>query len=134
MESSRFDAWTRRRFGLAVGGGAAALLGLSQLDDADAKKKKKRCKKIKQACKAKGKKKRCCKKLTCGTSVAIPEGTHCCRKAPGTCTDATECCAPALCDDGACCFLAGDGPCTSDEQCCDFGVCNTDTGECGPPV
>ena len=37
MDSSRFDAWTRRRFGMAAMGGlAAAWLGLAHPDDGDA--------------------------------------------------------------------------------------------------
>ena len=34
MDASRFDAWTRRRFGRATGGGLAALFGLTRLDEA----------------------------------------------------------------------------------------------------
>ena len=45
MDDSRFDAWTRRRFGLAAGGLSASLLGLVSLDDAAAKKKRKKKKK-----------------------------------------------------------------------------------------
>jgi hypothetical protein len=129
MDASRFDAWTRRRFGLIAGGSIASLAGLSAIADSEAKKKKKKkkCKKLKNGCKTSGKKKRCCKGLTCGESVAIPEGTHCCRKAQGACTDATECCAPSLCNvgEGRCCILNGEGPCTADADCCDAGnVCN----------
>jgi hypothetical protein len=48
MDSTGFDTWTRRRFGL--GGAAAALVGLAGLHSADAKKKKKKKnKKKKQA-------------------------------------------------------------------------------------
>jgi hypothetical protein len=131
MDGSQFDAWTRRRVGLATGGLAAALLGLVQLEGAGAKK----CKTLKAACnpKAKNKKKKCCGNLKCGESVAIPEGTHCCRKAPGKCTDATECCAPALCNVGAgkCCFLDNEGPCKTSEDCCsDATTCNPETKKC----
>ncbi len=42
MDGSQFDAWTRRRFGMATGGAAAAaLLGLVGLADTDAKHKNK---------------------------------------------------------------------------------------------
>jgi N-acetylglucosamine-6-sulfatase len=37
MEGSRFDAWTRRRFGLTTGGTLATLFGLRRLDEAGAK-------------------------------------------------------------------------------------------------
>jgi N-acetylglucosamine-6-sulfatase len=42
MDDSLFDAWTRRRFGLATGGSLATLLGLLRLDETDAKNKKAR--------------------------------------------------------------------------------------------
>jgi hypothetical protein len=38
--SSRFDTWTRRRFGLATGGAVTTLLGVSNWQDAAAKKGK----------------------------------------------------------------------------------------------
>lgn len=125
MDASRFDAWTRRRFGLVVGTGIAALAGASARDDADAKKKrkrkkKKRCKKLKQPC---GGKKKCCKNLTCAESTANPDGKSCCHQPPGTCADATDCCGRALCEDGRCCFDTG-GPCTERADCCAvFDVC-----------
>jgi hypothetical protein len=54
MEGSRFDAWTRRRFGLAAAGGVATLLGLGARDDTAAKKgknkNKKGCKKKSRKC------------------------------------------------------------------------------------
>jgi hypothetical protein len=50
MNDSRFDTWTRRGFGLATGGAAAALLGLSDRDGAVAKNKKKKKKKCKNCC------------------------------------------------------------------------------------
>jgi hypothetical protein len=43
MDGSWFDAWTRRQFGLVVGSSVGSLLGLSQIDAADAKKKGDRC-------------------------------------------------------------------------------------------
>jgi hypothetical protein len=41
MDEKRFDAWTRRRFGLGAGGLAASLLGVVGLEDADSKAKSK---------------------------------------------------------------------------------------------
>jgi hypothetical protein len=69
MDGSRFDAWTRRHFGLVAGTLAASLLGIAARDDADAKKKKnrkkkKRCKTLFQGCNPK-KKRRCCQSLAC---------------------------------------------------------------------
>jgi hypothetical protein len=43
--SSRFDTWTRRRFGLATGGALTTLLGATSWQDAAAKKKGKNKKK-----------------------------------------------------------------------------------------
>jgi N-acetylglucosamine-6-sulfatase len=42
MDGSRFDLWTRRFFGLAMGGALASLLGLLAADDADATDKQRR--------------------------------------------------------------------------------------------
>ena len=42
MDASRFDAWTRRRFGLLSGGLAATLLGAASFSPTEAKKKKKK--------------------------------------------------------------------------------------------
>ena len=44
MDSTGFDTWTRRRFGVG-GAAAAALVGLAGLHSADAKKHKKKKKK-----------------------------------------------------------------------------------------
>lgn len=46
MDDSRFDAWTRRRFGLAAGGAAAALLGRALLLPSPAGARKKSRKKL----------------------------------------------------------------------------------------
>lgn len=47
MHGPRFDAWTRRTFGLTVGGLAACTIGAASPIAAVAKKrKKKRCKKL----------------------------------------------------------------------------------------
>lgn len=42
MNGSRFDVWTRRRFGLATGGLAASFLGLATVNELEAKRKRKR--------------------------------------------------------------------------------------------
>ena len=55
MDETRFDAMTRRRFGLAAGGFAGTLLGLVHVSSGEAKvskKAKKRCKKDSNQCKA----------------------------------------------------------------------------------
>ena len=65
MDGSRFDTWTRRRFGWAAGGALAALTSFG-LDGAEAKKMKRKkprpnafgCLDVGQACR--GKNARCC--------------------------------------------------------------------------
>jgi hypothetical protein len=68
MDEARFDAWTRRRFGLTTGGLLASLVGLAlAADDATAKRRRKKCKKSEKRC---GKKKcvkgDCCPGKPCG--------------------------------------------------------------------
>ena len=75
MDGPEFDAWTRRRFGLAAGGALAALVGLATTDA-----KKKRCKKLGARCRRNGKRK-CCGQLKCdATGFAGQRPTVCCRK------------------------------------------------------
>ncbi len=97
MDDSRFDAWTRRTFGRAVGGAAATLLSLRVLDDAAAAPKE-RCRKLTKPCSNQD---RCCGSLTCGRS-AIRDGRFCCRKGEAPCRDSKDCCKPALCTDNLC--------------------------------
>jgi hypothetical protein len=101
MDGSRFDAWTRRKFGLALGNGVAFLVGLGQLDDAAAKKKKrknkKRCKKLTRTC-TPGAKKRCCKGLRCDR-VEFADDHRCCRRTQTACTSDDQCCRAQRCDE-----------------------------------
>jgi hypothetical protein len=48
VDASRFDAWTRRRFGLAAGGATLSLLGLLVPGQDTAANK--RCKKLGKPC------------------------------------------------------------------------------------
>lgn len=135
MDRSWFDAWTRRTFALAVGGAAVAALGLAPPRTATAKKR--RCRKLRQACRPGNKKKRCCKKhdLVCGELLDL-SGKHCCRPFRGLCADANECCGALVCDqitglgpETRCCS-AGDGFCTKTEDCCAGFACNTADQQC----
>lgn len=54
MNSLQFDGWTRRRFGVATGGLAIALLGLARGEAADAKRKGNSDQQIKQPLQAVG--------------------------------------------------------------------------------
>jgi hypothetical protein len=60
MVDTRFDAWTRRRFGRTAGGVLITLAGLGAHEDSAAKHKHKRKKKCKQGHKLCGK--TCCKR------------------------------------------------------------------------
>jgi hypothetical protein len=137
MDGSRFDAWTRRHFGLAAGGLAASLLGISASADTEAKKKKKKCKKLGTGCTPGGKRK-CCKKqnLICAPIPGLG-GNRCCRDVGQTCSFSTDCCS-TFCLDDHCqpsfCKELGQF-CTLDEQCCsDFcDVNGSDNCESPPP-
>jgi len=88
MDGSRFDAWTRRRLGLAIGG--ATLVELGSLTVGDAAKNKKRCKKLGKPCSSGGRK--CCKKLKC-RDVGDPEPDfRCCKPNGQPCSSQDECC------------------------------------------
>jgi hypothetical protein len=118
MEESRFDTWTRRRFGLATGGAAVALMGLAGRNGALAKKKKKKkCKGGKKKC---GKK--CILKTQCCVDTDCPTGADC---VSGTCvcpsgtTNCGDVCAD-LTTDGANCGACGN---VCDTNGCVNGFC-----------
>lgn len=129
MNDSRFDTWTRRRFGIAAGGMTAALLNLPGGTSVEAgkskrkRRRKKRCKPLGAGCAQNGKK-RCCKTLAC------EEGSNrCCRKLRAICGGGDECCGGLQCSaiselSGSRCCVAANQPCTSDKDCCDGRVCN----------
>ncbi len=104
MREAPFDAWTRRRFGLATGGGLAALLGALALGDTDAKKnrkkRKKRCRKLGNFCKP-GSKRKCCGDLKCNRESSVnPAKKLCCKTAGNVCSKTAqepECCAGLTC-------------------------------------
>jgi hypothetical protein len=66
MGDSRFDAWTRRRFGLATGGMLATALGLGRHETTAKKHKPKKCKKSELTCGKKCVKGECCASDDCG--------------------------------------------------------------------
>ncbi len=101
MEETHFDAWTRRRFGLMAGG---ALVALAGWQGTDAKKKKKRCKKLGDTCKPGGKR-RCCGRLRCD----VPGGKGnqheiCCKTAGKPCNPDNPDADSECCGDLFCCF------------------------------
>lgn len=118
MDGGRFDAWTRRRFGLVAGGLVASLLGMPRLEPAAAGK----CRDLRQPC---GKRKPCCKgkNLKCGTTLDLPEGQHCCRPVQGRCEIGNQCCGALTCSSIAgktgtrCCGAEGHA-CDVQDDCC----------------
>ena len=102
MDDSRFDTWTRRKFGLATGGAAAVLLGLTGSQEAGAKKKKK-CKKLGQSCDASNKNKKCCNsKQLCAQVNHLGGGNFCCKERGSSCSFNEDCCGSDKCNNGSC--------------------------------
>jgi hypothetical protein len=110
LDGSRFDAWTRRRFGLATGGAAvASLLGSIGVHEAEAKKKrkkKKKCRKLQQSCDQSNKKKKCCNKnQLCAQVSHLGSGNHCCKQRGQGCSEDADCCGSDRCDGNDTCQL-----------------------------
>jgi hypothetical protein len=100
MDGSLFDAWTRRRFGLAAAGTATAILGITQARDAEAKKKRKKkrrtkCKKLFAHCTPGGRK--CCHGNLC--EAPNLDGMLCCKPENKGCKNSEECCPGLACFD-----------------------------------
>jgi hypothetical protein len=125
MDAARFDAWTRRRFGLAAGGALAALWSLVGITPAPAKKKKKLkfnefgCVNVGGKCR--GKDANCCSNICQGEKPK--QG----KKDKSRCVahDEQGCQAGQIED-----FCGGaDVPCTTSAP--EPGLCNTTTGNAG---
>ena len=93
MTDSRFDAWTRRRVGRAVGGLTALLLLIVAAPDAAARRRRKRrCVKPGNPCRNSRRARRCCRGLACDVT-SDPTGRFCChRQRQTSCADDSECC------------------------------------------
>lgn len=112
MDGSRFDAWTRRRFGLVAGSALAAALGSASPDnvaDVEANthqqrrgRRRKRCRKPQRVCVPGGR--RCCGGHACRTVGIPPRGPFCCRDFDQPCPSGNddECCEDFVCLDGRC--------------------------------
>jgi len=119
MDGSRFDTWTRRRFGLAAGGLTATLLGLASQEEVEGKhhhhhhhhhhNHEKKCTKAGDSC-TKGGKHDCCHDLHCREFNLDSVGLHlCCHTDEGkACSHGEECCPPLVCSDGSCQAIASD--------------------------
>ena len=137
MNDTHFDAWTRRRFGIAASGVMAALLAATARNEMAAKRDKRkkrrrrqksrnqRCLDLHQHCRPGGGVKRhCCAGLTCDKAVAL-DGllTQCCRQPQDVCTDTSDCCYPASCDQvtgltGRHCCRQRQATCSAHTECC----------------
>lgn len=96
MNALRFDAWTRRRFGLAAGGMLAASIGVVGLVPAGAKnrhkRRRKRCRKLGRTC-VEGGNRKCCGDLKCDRNeIGEPHPTFCCKREGKGCQADSECC------------------------------------------
>lgn len=129
MNGSRFDQWTRRRVGLAMGAFAGSLLSLDDGDHAAAKKKhKKVCQKVTHECQNGSKKKGCCSGLHCEPNQILG-GDRCCWHSQQPCSLGTQCCGELLCaevpwagTDLHCCISCGDA-CVKEHDCCSDCTC-----------
>jgi hypothetical protein len=131
MDGSQFDVWTRRGFGLAAGGLSAALLSMTGLPEAMAKKKhkkKKKCVKFGETCSPTGK--ACCDCAACGPGLDSV-GSVCCTPGGAACTSDGDCCSGQCLGDF--CFGKSNGnPCSADAQCLSFNCDTTTTFQCQP--
>lgn len=135
MDESRFDAWTRRRFGLGAGGLAASLLSLAGAGETDSEAKGKKGRNDRGKGKSKHaensvqgakhgnnnnhkkkKKKNKCKKAGTGCNPSKPRccGSLTCQAIPGF--------------GGQRCCNQTNVPCSRDQECCS-GLCFQ--GSCG---
>lgn len=107
MNKSRFDSWTRRRFGLAVGPAAGALVSMAGIG-ADAKKKKKTCKTcctaVRGSCSSSSE---CCEGSICAQRQGIENIAVCCIPEGSPCSNIPgsqlECCGTLECSPSLVC-------------------------------
>lgn len=134
MDGAEFDAWTRRRLGLAAGGLATSLAALTATGSVAARKGKKKkekkkaqCRNLLQTCAPEGQDNRCCSGLNCDLATGV-NGLRCCLGRQHRCDVSGQCCGDLPCDtidelDGKrCCGDAG-AFCTSNEDCCFGALC-----------
>jgi hypothetical protein len=126
MDAKHFDAWTRRKFGLAAGSALAALFTLRTMDEASARRR--RCLRQGRACTSTGK--RCCRKLQCQETKINGAFVNACCKAEGeSCTVDSACCF-TNCDAGKCKSCQG-RPCDNERPCCPYFEGRCEGGFCG---
>lgn len=120
MDETRFDAWTRRKFGLVTGGAIASLLGLAALPDTEdsveaakrhrnnnknrnRRRRKKQCRKLGETCDDSRRKQQCCNSAQlCAQVPNLGSGNFCCKQLSQTCSNDNECCGRNRCRSGVC--------------------------------
>jgi hypothetical protein len=109
MDGRTFDAWTRRRVGLAAGGLAMTLFGWAGEPETAARRKKdknkdkKRCRKLGQTCDQSKKNKQCCSdKQLCAQISGQGSDTFCCNQRNERCSENSDCCGNDRCSSGRC--------------------------------
>lgn len=122
MHDARFDASTRRRFGLAAGGLVASLAGRATVADGAAKRKRKKCKKPEKRCGKRCVKGNCCPGKPCGGAGAC----YCGRTIGGK----TICLQPS---NVVCVQCDGDAGCAAPLRCARAPGCAPVTAICLPP-
>jgi hypothetical protein len=118
MDGNRFDAWTRRRFGVVASGLVGSVLTVTGRDETRAKKKKRRCRRANAEC---GRGRKCCNGLVC-KPLERDRLRRCCIAAGDPCNveKPEECCAGFCTDSDECGCKDTDEPCSFDTQCCSF--------------
>src|SRR5215218_6322438 len=127
MDAKHFDAWTRRRFGLAAGSAVAALVAFRHTDDVAGKR---RCKRLGRPCAFDGR--RCCGTLQCDYNYfpdADPNETFCCKPDGASCTSDESCCSTNCDSNSGKCTTCGGRACGGAEMCCPKNPCQD--GFCG---
>jgi hypothetical protein len=110
MDGSRFDAWTRRNFGVAAGGALAGLLALAGRHDAEAQvtePEAKNCRKNGQTCDQTRRGQECCNDNNlCAQIAGEGSNTFCCKQVGGTCRRNSDCCGLNRCGGNGKCRFA----------------------------
>ena len=124
MDAKHFDAWTRRKFGLAAGSILAALLALDHTDGAGARR---RCLRKGRVCSNTNK--RCCK-LSCDSTFANGEfGEFCCKLDDASCKPGASepgCCSTYCDAETETCRTCQGRPCDANRPCCPQWNCEDD--------
>lgn len=123
MDEKRFDAWTRRRFGLAVGGAAVSALGLLGAiglseEDAEAARRNRnnnrnrnrnrnrrrdQCRKLGQTCNDNRRRQQCCNSAQlCAQVPNLGTENFCCKQRDSNCSIDDDCCGRSRCRNGVC--------------------------------